>query len=358
MSLLLRHRISVWGALTLSIILFSLTVCHAQSMNGRNTTGTYGNEEINGTIHFPAGHKTGYQPIVKLHSDSSSSELTALASPDGTFSFTSLRPDSYTVIVNGGAEYENARETVAIGNSGPVPAQGNPSQYAHPMVYKVDIYLRPKRANVADARAAATQAALARVSAPVREIFSKAMESVHQGNSAQAIDQLKAAIQQAPNFALAYTEMGLQYLKLGKADKAAESFASALKIDSEDFDARLNYGFALLNLRQFSPAEEQLRLALRTEPASPNGHYYLALALINQRRYEPAEQEFKTAITNSNDAIAAAHKYLGGIYWDQKQFGPAADELSRYLTMEPNAPDAARIRATVKELQAKRKPQA
>src|SRR6185436_7559711 len=160
------------GSVLPAIILLSFSLAaRAQSLNGTNNTGTYGNETIEGTIHFPAGHKSGFQPIIKLHSDTSAGELTTLPNADGSFSFTRLRPDSYTLVVNGGDEFENARETVSIGNSGPVPGQGNPHQYAHPLVYQVDIYLQPKHAN--GLKAEGMPAALAKVPQPARDLFTK-----------------------------------------------------------------------------------------------------------------------------------------------------------------------------------------
>jgi len=339
-------------AVTLATVLFSLTVSHAQSLNGVNTTGNDGNEEIQGTIHFPAGHKAGMQPVIKLQGNTSG-ELTALANFDGSFSFTRLRPDSYTIIVNGGDEYENARETVAIGNSGPVPAQGNPFDYAHPLVYQVQIYLRPKRSNVLVNGTAVNGAALANVPQAARDLFDKGMESAGRGESEKAIEQFKGAISQAPNFALAYHQMGLQYLKLGKADKAADAFSAAIKLGPEEFETRLNYGFALLNLKKFAAAKQQLRQALQHNETSATAHYYLALALMNLQEYQAAEAEFQTSIRNSKDGMAPAHKYLGGIYWRNKQYGPAADELERYLNLDAKAPDAARIRTTIKELRSK-----
>lgn len=117
---------SLWGAIMLALVLSSYTVSHAQR-NGVNTTGTVGNEVIQGRIYFPRGHDSAMRPVVKLQSDSSP-ELTTVANVDGSFSFTRLRPDSYTIVVNGGDEYENAFETVTVGSAGTVPGQGNLSQ--------------------------------------------------------------------------------------------------------------------------------------------------------------------------------------------------------------------------------------
>lgn len=348
-----NRNLSLSGAVTLAIIFSSYIVSPAQSINGVNTTGTFGNEIIQGKIYFPRGQKSAMRPVVTLRSDSSS-ELTTVADSDGSFSFTRLRPDSYTIIVNGGDEYENAFETVTIGSAGTVPAQGNVFDYAIPVTYPVQIYLQPKRTVSVDANAGATRAVPANVPKPARDCFNKGVELAHLGESKKAIEQFKQAISQATDFELAYNEMGVQYLTLGQADKAAEAFAEAVKLDPEQFVARLNYGIALLNLRKFAEAEEQLRQALQKNAAAPTGHYYVALALMNLHQFEAAEAEFKVSISNSNDRIAPAHKYLGGIYWRNKQYSRAADELTIYVALAPKAPDAAKIRGTIKDLRSRK----
>jgi len=342
------NRKSLWGMVTLATVFCLHAVTYAQV----NTAGTAGNEVIQGRIHFPAKYPSVMRPVVKLQS-TSSSELSTVADADGNFGFTHLRPDSYTVVVDGGNEYENASETVAIGSPGPVPAQGDPSQYAMPVTYQVHIYLQPKRAYAMDYTSAATRAALANVSKTARDFFNKGVEAVHLGETSKAIEQFKQAISQAPNFALAYNEMGVQYLKLGQTNKAAAAFAEAVKLMPEDFAARLNYGIALLNLKKFVEAEKQVREALQINDAAATAHYYLALALLNQNQFETAESQFEVSIKSSNDQIAQAHKYLGGIYWRNKEYKRAADELERYIALDPQAPDRARIRDTIKDLRSR-----
>ena len=292
---LLAHKGELLGgAVTLAIVFCLHAVTHAQGMRGANTAGTAGNEVIQGRIHFPAKYPSAMRPVIKLQS-TSSSELSTVADADGNFSFTHLRPDSYTILVDGGDEYENARETVAINSPGPVPAQGNPSQYADPSTYQVHIYLQPKSAY----------------------------------------------------------EIGVRYLKLGQASKAAEALAEAVKLGPENFAARLNYGIALLNLKRFVEAEKQLRQALHINNAAATAHYYLGLALLSQHQFEPAESQFEVSIKNSNDQIAQAHKYLGGIYWRNKEYKRAADELERYIALDPQATDRAKIHDTIKDLRSK-----
>jgi tetratricopeptide (TPR) repeat protein len=348
-----NRTVFITAAITLAIILFASTGAQAQNVEGVNTTGTFGNEVIQGRIFFPNGHKSAMRPVVKLQSDNSS-ELKVFADSNGNFRFTRLRPNSYTIMVEGGEEFDNAYESVSVGSPGPVPAQGNPYDYAVPTIYEVQIYLRPKRVNTSDSATAATNNVPANIPQRARKFFNDGIEAVHLGQPAKAIEQFKAAIAAAPKFALAYNEMGVQYLKLGEAASAAEAFATALGLGRDDFVAHLNYGIALLNLNKFAEAEQQLRQALQKNENAPTIHYYLALTLMKRKDFEAAEAEFKTSIANSHDGIAVAHKYLGGIYWERKQDSLAADELEKYLKLDPKAVDAARIRETIRELRAKK----
>lgn len=345
----LNRRSFLSGAATLIILLLSVAVSYAQGTAGVNSTGMIGNEEIAGRVFFPSGDRANVRPVVKLQS-LSSPEVTGVTDRDGNFRFTHLRPDQYTIIVEAGDKYERASETVIIGNSGPVPAQGDPFQYAVPLAYQIQIYLRPKQTNAAAAQPETPDRALANVPAAARELFSKAVEDARAGQSLKAIEQLKSAIYEAPQFVLAYNELGVQYLKLGQADKAVEAFKEALKISPAEFTLRLNYGIALLNQRKFAAAGTELRLAIQKNASSPVAHYYLGLTLISQQKFDLAQAEFEGAIKNGGDKLALAHKYLGGIYWRNNNYKQAADELEKYVKLEPKAPDAVKIRGTIKEL--------
>jgi len=272
---------------------------------------------------------------------------------DGNFRFTHLRPDSYTILVEGGDQYENASDTVSIGNSGPVPAQGNPGQYAVPYVYEVQIYLRPKRSNSASGQPA-TNTALANVPAATRDLYQEALKSAHAGDHLKAIEQLKSAISLTPGFALAYNELAGQYLKLGRVNQAIDTLKEALRLNPDDFTLRLNYGIALLNQKKFEVAETELRLAVQKSNAnSPAARYYLGVALISQEKFALAQSEFESVVKSGGDKLALAHKYLGGIYWRNKKYREAADELEKYLKLDPKVADSEKIRSTIKELRHK-----
>jgi len=118
------------------------------------------------------------------------------------------------------------------------------------------------------------------------------------------------------------------------------------------FTPLLNYGIALLNKKEFNEALTQLRAALRLKENAPTAHMYLAIALINTRSYDDAEKELNRALELGGQNLPLVHYYLGGIYWRKQDFKRAADALEKYLQLEPKAPDAARVAATIKELRA------
>ena len=151
--------------------------------------------------------------------------------------------------------------------------------------------------------------------------------AVGAGGDSAAVDELKGAISLHAEFALAYSEMGAQYLKLGQLEQALEALRSSVKLAPEAFSPRLNYGIALLNRKEFSQAETELRRALKKNDSSPTAHMYLGMSLISLRKLDEAEKELQRAVTLGGDQMGLAHYYLGGVYWGRREYKRAADEL-------------------------------
>src|SRR5262249_9962789 len=98
--------------------------------------------------------------------------------------------------------------------------------------------------------------------------------------------------------------------------------------------------------------------------STPTGHMYLGLALAHLSKDAEAEKELKAAIDSSNNQLALAHYYLGGVYWQmatslqvpsekQQKYNHAADELEAYLRLALNSQDADHVRSTIKQLRSR-----
>ena len=330
----------------LLLLTSSFILAHAQGGVGstRGLPETVGGSNIvQGHVYFPEGQMAGKRVKVTLES---ADELTksTLTDDDGTFRFNGLRSGSYTIVVEGGREYEPAREQVFFEG-----ANRNTM---------VPIYLRSKIENLPE---------FANVPKAAIDSYRKAEESVQKGDSKKAVEFLKAALVQAPTFTPALNELGLQYMRLNQMDKAAETYEALLKISTSDARGHLNLGIALYNLslanlaekktdeanQKLGEAEQHLRQALLLKSPGPNAHYYLGLTLIRLRKYGEAQSEMETAIANGGDSLAQAHKYLGGLYMSAKRNKDAADQLEKYLQLDPKAKDAEQIRGTIKDLRSK-----
>jgi uncharacterized protein HemY len=306
---------------------------------------------IQGRLVVPSGRRSELRLKVRLES-SGAGELYVFSDVNGTFRFTGLQPGSYTVVVEGGDEFETAREPVSLEPSTITTARGVVgTPFSRPIT--LQIYLRPKRAASNQAQPGVLNASLANVPKPAVELYHKGVEAARRNEDERAADLLKLAVDAYPNFPIALSELGVTYLKLKRPEKAAEALAASLKLAPDDHGTLVAYGVALLEVRRTAEAEEQFRKAIKQNAASPSAHLYLGMILLGRRELGEAERELKAAAETGGSEMARAHYYLGGLYWELKQFKKAADELETYLKLAPSAPDAARLRVTIKELRAR-----
>jgi Flp pilus assembly protein TadD len=301
--------------------------------SSRGLPGGSGNHQIKGKVYDPSGRPISTQLRVTLES-SNSTPLSTATDSDGSFLFRSLEAGEYRLTVHGGKDYENSMEYPSIYR------EASPGG----RVIVLAVQMRIKTA--LDPR-------FASVSTNALNSYKKGMEAAASGDNKKAIEHLSKAVSGQENFGPALAELGVQYLKSGQLDKAVVSLEAAVKIAPEDFYSQLNYGIALLNQRKFDQAENHLRIAVQKNSAAPTPHMYLGMALMNQKKLEEAQKELEVAVSSNNPEIGVAHRYLGGIFWGQRDYKRAADELETYLKLVPKAPDAERTRQAITELRNK-----
>ena len=321
---------------TTALIVLSAIAVMAQapgsSRNGGLSSGE-GNIMLQGRIYFPSGQGASGRTIkVSLESVSAFGANSTAADQDGVFRFNGLVPGDYTVVVDAGPEFEKARESVGI----------NPGTSGR--VVQVTIQLHPKIDS--------SNPLFAGVPSNALNLYQKGMAAAKKNDSKAAVESLSAAVAAYPNFAIALNDLGTQYMLLKQWDKASETYEALLKLKPNDPAAHLNLGIAAYNKKGMEDAETHFRKALELKSTGPTAHYYLGLIMVSTKRYPEAVPEFEAAIANGGDNLALAHKYLGGLYMNSKP-KQAADELEKYLKLDPKAPDADRIKGTIKDLRSK-----
>jgi len=321
--------------------------------SGKNSTGTGGIHVIQGYIFFPSGRRAEGTIIVKLQS-LQYAELQVIPDSSGAFTFSQLAPGSYTVVVNAGDEYEIYQDNVFIDSDLNMSRMGvrlPPNTQRHTVMAHLQMKIK------AAVKPGVVNAALAAVPDKARKLYERGLEEARSDNAAKAANTLKDAVTLYPNFPLALNELGVQYLKLRQVNKAIEVLREAVRLNPDNAISRLNLGIALLEAKQFGHAEEQLHEAVKHNNNSATAHMYLGIALLRESKFDEAEKELLVATQANAAQLGMANYYLGGLYWRKKDYPRAVEQLEKYLASTPNAPDAERVRTTIKDFRSRITPE-
>lgn len=332
--------------LVIASFVFATSVFGQRIEPDTGETGTGGNYVIVGSLFFPSGQRVDRRVRVRLYTPTRG-DFTAMTDDSGRFAFRRLAPGSYEVVIDDEKDYEPVRQRVNI-------FQTTRSGIGAEQIYPIQVRLKLKGAR--DLKPAVINAEVAGVPPQALKFYEKALKLAEAGNSKGAVEQLLRAIAEHPKFGVAFTELGVQYLRLSDLDKAEQALRSAVQLSADSFAARMNYGIVLVRLNRFAEAETELRRALELDEKSAVGHYYLGRALAYLGRYDNAEVELNLALAFGGEEMKEAHRYLAGIYNARGKTKRAIAELEIYLKLAPNSPDAAELRKMVAKLRSSTTP--
>ena len=318
----------------------------AHSQSRTNSTGTGGIHTIQGRIFLPGGSSLDSPVFVELQS-SNFGTLSVQSDHNGGFAFRSLAPGNYSLIIDIGENFEVAREYITIDTE----IRGQLRIGPTPKTITVPIHLQLKRNAVL--RNQILNAKLLSMPKAAVELYESAQKSISAGDPDKAIAELRQAIATHNAFSLAWNDLGVLLEKKGDVKAAIEAFKSAVRYEPESFAANLNLGCALTENKEYPAAEKHLLTALTKNSSSFRGHYYMGITQAKIGRLDVAEQAFLKAIELGGTQSSKAHYLLAGVYWGLKQYKPAADHLEKYLSLEPNAKDAVKVRESIIELRKK-----
>jgi tetratricopeptide (TPR) repeat protein len=166
----------------------------------------------------------------------------------------------------------------------------------------------------------------------------------------KALVSLSRAIELYPGYFQALTERGEVHVNLGQITEAAQDFDAAIGFNKDYEPALRGAGFCRLEQQKYSEAIEFFERAILIDPSRPQSHLFLGAANLVVGRAEPAKTALIEALRLDPEEAAAAHIYLSNLYASEQRYKEAADELKKYLSARPNAPDAPRLKLRESEL--------
>ncbi len=137
---------------------------------------------------------------------------------------------------------------------------------------------------------------------PSRKAF-QAMEAAQRysesGQTEKAVEELEKAVRISPEYADAYTNLGVQHIRMGRFQEACDEFSRAIAIAGPSTPRLSNLAYAQRQLHRLPEAIESARAALRLDPSSPQAHLILGsiLAIDPRTRAESIQHLERAAET-------------------------------------------------------------
>ena len=155
---------------------------------------------------------------------------------------------------------------------------------------------------------------------------------------AEAIAELRQAIEIDPGLAPARFYLAHIYLDMGRPPRAKEELEAALEKAPGNPQFLASLGETERRLKNPRKAVEILRQALQADPSLLEGRYYLGLALFDLGQTTDAMKELEQVV-NANAGKPEAYLALGTVYNQAGRFDDAMKVLSQGTKLDPSRAD-------------------
>src|SRR6185503_1571566 len=186
---------------------------------------------------------------------------------------------------------------------------------------------------------------------PARKQYQKGTELLEKSNKRQeAFAALKSAIDIFPQYFDALEMLGTEQVKDAQYESAIPLLTKALEVNSRAYASCFALGVAQYNLKQLQPAIESFRRAVLLNEKSINANLWLGIALRQTSRPDEAEAYLRRADVLAESKLPDAHWQLALLFNQLKRYTEAADELEKFLKVQPDARDAELIKKLIQRL--------
>jgi len=190
---------------------------------------------------------------------------------------------------------------------------------------------------------------------PALKAYEQGLKLQKENKGDQALTAFNQAIDLYPEYFQALTERANLLMGRNQLNEAAADFERALRLNEKHVPALRGLGYCQIQQKQFEAALSNLERAFVMEPKVPLTLLLLGYANLSLSRYEPAKQCLVEALKLGPESAARAHVYLAEVFAHEQKFKEAADSIRRYLTLKPDAADAADLRKMESDWRARAK---
>jgi eukaryotic-like serine/threonine-protein kinase len=153
------------------------------------------------------------------------------------------------------------------------------------------------------------------------------------GQSAQAIVELKRALDLAPNSDEGYRRLGGAYLSAGQGDKAIQALQKAIEINPYYWSNYNSLGSIYIELGDYAKALDAFQHVKELEPDNIWGYQNIAAVYFDQGKFEEAIPYFKKTLEIQPDG--ANYSNLATAYYFQKRYKESIPSFEKAVEMAP-----------------------
>lgn len=195
-----------------------------------------------------------------------------------------------------------------------------------------------------------------RVPKAAQKSYDQALALRGKGKYDQSLDSFNKAIQIHSEYFQAITERGHLYIAMNQPAMAARDFTRALEIIPRYGSALRGAGLCAFQQGQYVEAIGYLRRAADVEPGNATNFLFIGTANLALDQREQARAALQKALSLDPAGSARAHVHLANLYLKENRRQEALQEIESYLKAVPEAPDAAKLRQVLTQLQSSGKP--
>ena len=183
-----------------------------------------------------------------------------------------------------------------------------------------------------------------RIPKEARKAFNEGLKFKSNDEPLKAVESFNRAVELYHDYYQAFVERGDVNVLQRKLEEAAMDFDRALKINAHYGPALRGSGYCKLEKKEFADAIELFEKSISADPNNANTHLLMGIANLELDRREPAREALQKALSFDTQPVPRAHIYLANLYARERHYLQAADELHKYIEVDPVAADAAGMR--------------
>jgi tetratricopeptide (TPR) repeat protein len=336
-------KIILWSQSVVLVIFIATVSSFAQS-------GT--SNSISGFVFDAVNRKPVPDVYVELLSDVYSSLRRAKTDGSGRYFFGGISKGSFKVkVLPYGTNYLEEVQDVEITNYTIGRTTTSDSVY-------LDIYLRldKRKINISELNPAGS-VFIQDIPLSARDLYKKGIAQLEKVKEAElGMGNLKKALEIFPNYYDALNRVGIEHIRHNEYFEALPYLIKAIEVNQRSFTSFYALGLAAYNLKQMKEAVDAFRAATVINPQSVYANFQYGKVLRINGNYKEAEQSLlKAESLSKHSPIGEIHWQLGLLYDKVKRYNEAADELEKYLKIEPEISNSKQIKTLIGQMREKAK---